>query len=143
YSRPKKVISMRTFAQNPCVTPQNHSANQSRSRRSDPAHARGQRTAALQAKVEPGRCACGGGCPTCVSPHATAKFGTSGAGGPLPYAERIQRSFGRHDVSGVVAHTGSAAATAAHAMGASAFTAGEHVAFAGHPNLHTAAHEAA
>ena len=28
-------------------------------------------------------------------------------------------------------------------MGASAFTAGEHVAFAGHPNLHTAAHEAA
>ena len=75
--------------------------------------------------------------------HAAAKLGTSGAGGPLPYAEPIQKSFGRHDVSGVVAHSDTAAARAARAMGASAFAAGEHVAFNGQPDLHTAAHEAA
>ena len=75
--------------------------------------------------------------------HAAAHRGTSAAGGPLPYAERIQKSFGRHDVSGVVAHTDLAAATAARAIGASAFTAGEHIAFTSQPNLHTAAHEAA
>jgi Domain of unknown function (DUF4157) len=75
--------------------------------------------------------------------HAAANVGTSGGGGPLPYAEPIQRSFGRHDVSGVVAHTDTAAADAARAMGASAFTAGEHIAFTGRPGLHTVAHEAA
>jgi uncharacterized protein DUF4157 len=75
--------------------------------------------------------------------HAAAKVGTSGAGGTLPHAELIQESFGRHDVSGIVAHTDTAAATAARAMGASAFTTGDHVAFTRQPNLHTAAHEAA
>jgi hypothetical protein len=61
----------------------------------------------------------------------------------LPYLEVIQRSFGEHDVSQVKAHTDSQAAAGAGAMGAEAFTAGEHVAFAGTPTLHTAAHEAA
>ena len=75
--------------------------------------------------------------------HAAAKVGTSGAGGPLPYAEPIQKSFGRHDVSSIVAHTDTAAAKAARAMAAAAFTSGEHVAFTGQPNLHTVAHEAA
>lgn len=67
----------------------------------------------------------------------------SGAGGPLPYRDLIQKSFGRHDVSGIASHTDAAAADGARMMGASAFTSGSHVAFAGRPSLHTAAHEAA
>jgi predicted chitinase len=151
-------MSMQTFAQKPRFTPQNHSANQSRSRRSDAAHARSHRAGAIQGKVAANRCACGGGCPTCttqqVSPtvqrdgagtdpiqntaqsRAAAKLGTSGAGGPLPYAEPIQKSSGRHDVLSDVAHTDTAAATAARAMGALAFAAGERVAFNGQPDLH-------
>jgi hypothetical protein len=75
--------------------------------------------------------------------QAAAEKGISGAGGPLPHLDAIQKSFGRHDVSHVQAHTGSAAAEGAAAMGAQAFATGDHVAFAGKPNLHTAAHEAA
>jgi len=75
--------------------------------------------------------------------HEAAKLGVGGASGELPYLERIQRSFGRHDVTGVVAHTGAQATAGAHAMGAAAFTMGNHVAFAGSPDLRTAAHEAA
>src|ERR1041384_5865698 len=33
--------------------------------------------------------------------HVAARHGTSGPGGPLPFLDVIQRSFGRHDVSGV------------------------------------------
>ncbi|HEY0478457.1 MAG TPA: DUF4157 domain-containing protein [Kofleriaceae bacterium] len=72
-----------------------------------------------------------------------AAQGTSGAAGPLPHLGEIQRSFGRHDVSGVQAHTDGAAATASRAMGAEGYATGAHVAFAGSPTLHTAAHEAA
>lgn len=62
----------------------------------------------------------------------------------LPHADRIQASFGsHHDVSGIVAHVGGGSAGACQDMGASAFAAGNHVAFAGDPDLHTAAHEAA
>ncbi|HEX8108464.1 MAG TPA: DUF4157 domain-containing protein [Kofleriaceae bacterium] len=75
--------------------------------------------------------------------HEAAWLGTRGLGGPLPYLGQIQRAFGRHDVAGVVAHTDDRAAQGARAMGASAFTMGNHVAFAGLPSLHTAAHEAA
>lgn len=75
--------------------------------------------------------------------HEAARLGISGTGGRLPFLGRIQRSFGRHDVSGVVAHTDRAAATGSAAMGAAAFTMGNHVAFAGTPDLHTTAHEAA
>lgn len=71
------------------------------------------------------------------------RLGTSGAGRPLPFLEKIQRAFGRHDLSGVVAHSDSAAAAGARAMGAEAFTTGDHVAFAREPALATAAHEAA
>jgi len=72
-----------------------------------------------------------------------AALGTSGAGGPLPHLDTIQRSFGSHDVTSVRAHTDRAAAAGAAAMGASAFATGSHIAFAGVPDLHTAAHEAA
>src|SRR5262249_49744703 len=73
--------------------------------------------------------------------HPAAKLGTSGSGGRLPHLDLIQRSFGRHDVAGIVAHTDAAASAGARAMSAEAFTTGNHVAFAGSPSLHTAAHE--
>ena len=75
--------------------------------------------------------------------QAAAVEGVSGATTALPHAETIQRSFGKHDVGHIVAHTDGAAARGAQAMGAAAFAAGDHVAFAGAPSLHTAAHEAA
>jgi hypothetical protein len=75
--------------------------------------------------------------------HQAAQHGTSGSGGALPHLEQIQRLFGKHDVSGVRAHTDARAAQGARAMGAEAFADGEQVAFSGAPSLHTAAHEAA
>ena len=75
--------------------------------------------------------------------HQVAAQGTSGSGSPLPYLQQIQASFGRFDVRGVQAYTGQRASQAAQQMGASAFTVGNRVAFAGTPSLHTAAHEAA
>jgi len=61
----------------------------------------------------------------------------------MPHQERIQRLFGRHDLSSVRSHEGADAASAARAIGARAFAVGDSVAFAGSPSLHTAAHEAA
>jgi hypothetical protein len=75
--------------------------------------------------------------------QAAAARGTSGAAGPLPHVDRIQRLFGRHDVRGVRAYVGGSAAEGAAAMGAPAFATGDQVAFASAPDLHTAAHEAA
>lgn len=75
--------------------------------------------------------------------HQAAAEGTRGSGGPLPHLDRIQASFGRHDVSSVQAHVGSAATRASNSMGAEAFATGNTVAFANAPSLHTAAHEAA
>jgi hypothetical protein len=75
--------------------------------------------------------------------HASARAAVSGGASPLPFRDRIQALFGRHDVSGVQAHTDGTAAAATRAMGAEAFAMGEHVGFAGTPTLHTAAHEAA
>ena len=51
--------------------------------------------------------------------HAIAARGTQGGGGALPYADQIQQSFGRHDVSGIKAHTGGAAQQAATSNGPS------------------------
>ena len=75
--------------------------------------------------------------------HAAAVRGVATPATGLPYADTIQRLFGRHDISGIQAHTGSEAAAASRDMGASAFATGDHVGFAGAPDLHTAAHEAA
>jgi hypothetical protein len=83
----------------------------------------------------------GGGDPAMVQEAAAA--GVADGGGPLPHLDRIQHSFGAHDVSGVRAHTGGAAAEASQAMGAEAYATGNDVAFDGAPTLHTAAHEAA
>lgn len=60
-----------------------------------------------------------------------------------PHGQMIQRLFGRHDVSNIRAHTGPAAQQASRDLGARAFATGQDVAFAGAPDLHTAAHEAA
>jgi len=75
--------------------------------------------------------------------HAAAAHGTSGSGGALPHLDRIQQSFGRHDVSGVEAHVGGRAAEATQAMGATAYASDGAVAFGQSPDLFTAAHEAA
>lgn len=72
-----------------------------------------------------------------------AARGTAGPGSPLPYLERIQASFEHHDVTGVQAHHGTAATSAAHQLGAAAYAFGNNVAFGSSPDLHTAAHEAA
>ncbi len=75
--------------------------------------------------------------------HGAAEHGIRGSSGPLPFFDQIQRSFGGHDISHVRAHTDANAAQGAEAMGAQAYATGDHVAFAGAPDLHTAAHEAA
>jgi hypothetical protein len=75
--------------------------------------------------------------------HTHAEHGTSGASSALPFMDQIQRSFGGHDISGIKAHSDSAAAEGARGMGATAFATGDRVAFATAPDLHTAAHEAA
>jgi hypothetical protein len=77
------------------------------------------------------------------APVAVAERGVEGAGAPLPHLDRIQRAFGRHDVSHVRTATGGAAAESSRALGASAYAVGDRVGFASSPDLHTAAHEAA
>ena len=72
-----------------------------------------------------------------------AQRGTSGPGNPLPFLEQIQKPFGKHDVSGIIAHTGSAAGAGSRDLGAAAFTVGNRVVFGKDPDLRTAAHEAA
>lgn len=75
--------------------------------------------------------------------HEAASEGISGPAETLPHLLAIQQSFGSHDVSGLKAHTDEQAAAANHNLGALGYTIGGHVAFAGYPDLHTAAHEAA
>lgn len=72
-----------------------------------------------------------------------ARKGVSGAGGPLPFLDQIQRSFGPHDVSQVRAHVGGEATAAAQSMGAQGYATGNQVAFQRAPDVHLAAHEAA
>jgi hypothetical protein len=78
--------------------------------------------------------------------HETADKGVSGGGSRLPYADQIAASFGPEHagtVHNIEAHTGGQAAEATKALGAEAYAAGDKVAFAAEPSLHTAAHEAA
>ncbi len=76
-----------------------------------------------------------------IQAHAAA--GIAGSGQALPHLDAIQASFGPHDVSGVRAHVGGAAAEASGAIGAHAYATGNDVAFASQPDLFLAAHEAA
>jgi Domain of unknown function (DUF4157)/ADP-ribosyltransferase exoenzyme len=75
--------------------------------------------------------------------HAAASRGVATPSSPLPFAGSIQRAFGRHDISGVQAHTGSEAAASAREMGAEAYATANHVVLGGGTDLHTVAHEAA
>lgn len=75
--------------------------------------------------------------------QSTAEAGVAGASSRLPFFDTIQRSFGKHDISGVQAQVGGAATQASQALGAQAYATGNRVAFANAPDLHTAAHEAA
>jgi len=75
--------------------------------------------------------------------HGLAKEGTAGRSEALPFLDVIQKSFGRHDVSGIEAFVGGPAKKASQAMGAQAYATGNKVAFAQSPDLHTAAHEPA
>src|SRR5689334_185611 len=52
--------------------------------------------------------------------QARADEGVAGVGQPIPHLARIQAQFGRHDVSGVSAFVGGAAAAAADDIGAEA-----------------------
>ena len=75
--------------------------------------------------------------------HAMASQGVATPASPLPFADTIQRAFGRHDVSPIQAHTGPEAAASARAMGAAAYATGDHVVLGRGADLHTVAHEAA
>ncbi|MBL9014734.1 MAG: DUF4157 domain-containing protein [Myxococcales bacterium] len=75
--------------------------------------------------------------------HRVASHGVSGGGAALPHLDTIQRSFGKHDVTGVRAHVGGAATEASNALGANGYASGNSVAFAADPDLRLAAHEAA
>jgi len=75
--------------------------------------------------------------------HRVAKSGFTGSAGAYPFFNRIQTSFGRHDISGVKAYKDRAAVKANRSLGALAYASGDKVAFRKAPDLHTAAHEAA
>jgi hypothetical protein len=75
--------------------------------------------------------------------HAAAARGTATPASPLPNTDRLQRAFGRHDLSTVQAHVGGDAATAASSMGAVAYATGNHVVLGRGADLFTEAHEAA
>lgn len=76
--------------------------------------------------------------------QATAAQGVATAASPLPHLDRIQQSFGRHDLSHVRTQLGGAGTDAAESIGAEAYATGHRIAFADpSPSLHTAAHEAA
>lgn len=109
------------------------------------------------------KCTCGTGtpCTACANddegvqrkedggggePHAAirsvASHGVEGAGDPLPHHDRIQRAFGRHDVSGVKTRTGGRATDANEAMGSVGYTVGDRIGFRSSPDVRLAAHEA-
>lgn len=74
---------------------------------------------------------------------AIARRGIAGPGQALPHAAEVQRLFGSHDISGIVAHVGGAAGDASRELGAQAYAHGNHVAFTEEPKLGLVAHEAA
>ena len=98
------------------------------------------------------KCACGGGAKcTChekqqapvAGMQGTAHAGVTNASEPLPHLERIQNSFGRHDVSFARTQVGGTAAQANERMGSLAYTSGGRIGFRNEPDVKLAAHEAA
>lgn len=72
-----------------------------------------------------------------------AQQATSGGGGPYPYLDTIQQSFGEFDIGGISAHLGGAAEASAAELGAEGYAFGDSVVLASSPSLRVAAHEAA
>ncbi|WP_223807125.1 DUF4157 domain-containing protein [Montanilutibacter psychrotolerans] len=85
----------------------------------------------------------GGGLRGPAGIRAIADGGVSQAGQALPGLDRIQASFGRHDVSGVRVQVGGVGGDAAARLSARAYTLGDRIAFRSTPDLRLAAHEAA
>ena len=75
--------------------------------------------------------------------HHVARAGLRDVGQSYPFLNEIQRSFGKHDISGLEGHTGAAARAANRALGSTAYHKGGQVAFGREPTLADAAHEAA
>ena len=73
------------------------------------------------------------GAPSGDAAQATAQRGVAGASAPLPFADQIAGSFGRHDISDVRTATGGAAAEASQSLGAHAYATGNTIAFARSP----------
>jgi hypothetical protein len=73
----------------------------------------------------------------------TASAGVAHASEPLPFLERIQRSFGRHQIGHSRAAIDGASDVATQHLGAHAFTIGSRIGFRSTPDLRLAAHEAA
>jgi hypothetical protein len=72
-----------------------------------------------------------------------AAAGMRGTAGKLPYKDQIQKAFGKHELGDVQTFQDAGAKKAAQEIGAKAYAMGDKIAFAGSPDLHTAAHEAA
>ncbi len=81
--------------------------------------------------------------PSSAALRDARRLGTAGPGRAIPHRERIQRLFGRHDISRVRAHVGGPATAATRSIGARAFASGERVVFGAQPDLRDSAHEAA
>jgi hypothetical protein len=81
--------------------------------------------------------------PAATNPVDVVARGFADPSQPLPHIARIQASFGPYDVTGVAAHRGTQAQATNAQLGSTAYASGEDVAFAGTPDLRTAAHEAA
>jgi hypothetical protein len=77
------------------------------------------------------------------SAHGIADAGVRGASGSLPHLDRIQSSFGRHDLTDVQASVGGEARAANQQLGSLAYARGRQIAFKESPDLRLAAHEAA
>jgi hypothetical protein len=93
----------------------------------------------VQRKAQPAEGSAHGG-----AVHGAAERGTATAASALPHAAAIQQLFGRHDISGIKAHTGGEAAASARDMGADAYASGDHVVLGDRgTDLFTVAHEAA
>ncbi len=100
------------------------------------------RPASLQHKCS---CCGGGAChhDRANGVHRDAQAGIATASEPLPHGDRIQASFGRHDIGATRAAIGEPATEANKRMGSLAYTSGTRIGFANQPDVKLAAHEAA
>lgn len=94
-------------------------------------------------RQEAAQSAAGPGASTQLAMRAAAARGAATSPTQLPFADLIQRAFGRHDISSVQAHVGRDAAAAARELGAGAYATGNHVVLGDRSDLFTVAHEAA